>query len=262
MADLGYFSQKIGSAIDRVLCERFERRERELPQGRFVSLCFDDFPKSAVETAAPMIEAQGWRATWYVAGGYLAATEPKYGAMFDATDLARLQQTNHDFGCHTYDHVDCRAASADEIDAQCRRNLALMREHGVTDVKSFAYPFGAANLSSKKNLSTSEMALRGVKPGLNRGEVDLNMLKACGLQKNNGGIDRAMADLQTLTESAGWLILFTHDVRDAPSPWGVTPEDYRTLLGAIADSGADVVTVGEMMTRLERPLEHVPSVAA
>ena len=48
MADLGYFSEKITNAIDRVRCERFEKRERTLPAGRFVSLCFDDFPRFAV----------------------------------------------------------------------------------------------------------------------------------------------------------------------------------------------------------------------
>ena len=262
MADLGYFSQKIGSAIDRVLCERFEKRERDLPKGRFVSLCFDDFPKSAVETAAPMIEARDWRATWYVAGGYLGKTEPKYGAMFEAEDLDRLRQAGHDFGCHTFDHVDCRQAGAEEIDAQCRRNLDFMREHGITDVRSFAYPFGTANLTTKKNLSTSDMALRGVKPGLNRGKVDLNMLKACGLQDNNGGIRQAIADLETLTASDGWLIIFTHDVRTSPSPWGATPDDYRTLLAAIADSGAEVVTVGDMMKRLDAETAQTQSVAA
>ena len=262
MADLGYFSQKIGSAIDRVLCERFEKRERKLPAGRYVSLCFDDFPKSAVETAAPMIEAQDWRATWYVAGGFMGKTEPDYGTMFDEGDLARLKQSGHDFGCHTFDHIDCREASAEEIDAQCRQNLDFMQAHGISDVRSFAFPFGAANLTSKKNLSVSDMALRGVKPGINRGTVDLNMLKACGLQENNDGIGRAMADLEALQESDGWLILFTHDVRGAPSPWGATPEDYQKLLNAVQASGAEVLTVGEMVARLDANTSSAQSVAA
>lgn len=262
MADLGYFSQKIGTVIDRVLCERFEKRERNVPTGRYVSLCFDDFPKSAVETAAPMIEARDWRATWYVAGGFMGQTEPDYGAMFDAGDLARLKQAGHDFGCHTFDHVDCRDASAAEIDEQCRRNIQFMAAHDITDVRSFAYPFGAANLSSKRNLSDSDMALRGVKPGLNRGQIDLNMLKACGLQENNGGIGQAMSDLEQLRQSDGWLIIFTHDVRSAPSPWGVTPEAYQQLLSAVAASGAEVVTVGDMIARIDAQTAKEQSIAA
>ncbi|MHA7899182.1 MAG: polysaccharide deacetylase family protein [Henriciella sp.] len=250
MTDLGYFSEKIGSAIDRVLCETFEKREAKLPSGRYVSLCFDDFPKSAVDTAAPMIEAEGWRATWYVAGGFMGTDQPHYGTMFDAADLIRLAEAGHDFGCHTFDHVDCRQVSAEEIDAQCRQNLEFLAAHGIGDVNSFAYPFGAANLTSKKNLSNANMALRGVKPGINSSPIDLNMLKATGLQHDNGGIARARQDLKALKQSEGWVIIFTHDVSAAPSPWGVTPEGYRELLSAVEESGAEVVTVGEMVARI------------
>jgi peptidoglycan/xylan/chitin deacetylase (PgdA/CDA1 family) len=262
MADLGYFSEKITNAIDRVLCERFEKRERTLPAGRFVSLCFDDFPRSAVETAAPMIERLGWRATWYISGGVKGKIEPSYGPMFNEDDLARLKQSGHDFGCHTFDHIDCREATATQIEEQCQRNREFMSAHGISDVKSFAFPFGTASLSSKKNLSVSDMALRGVKPGIIRGRADLNMLKACGIQDDNGGIGRAMADLETLQQSDGWLIIFTHDVRATPSPWGVTPEDYQSLLSAIEASGAEVLTVGDMVARLDANTEHTQSVAA
>lgn len=251
MTDFGYFSQKIGGAIDRLLCETLERRPRSLPSGRYVSLCFDDFPKSAATNAAPMIEARGWRATWYVAGGFCGETENLYGPMFETSDLAQLASNGHDFGCHTFDHVDCRTVDAAEIADQSTRNMDFLRRQGITDVPSFAYPFGAVNLSSKKTPALSEFALRGVKPGLNRGAVDLNMMRACGLQDDNGGLARALQDLDALQRTDGWLIIFTHDVRDTPSPWGVTPEDYARLLSAIAESGSEVVTVGDMVKRME-----------
>lgn len=243
--------QKIGGAIDRVLCETFEKREREIPAGRYVSLCFDDFPKSAATVAAPMIEQLGWRATYYVSGGFRGTAQPQYGTMFDDQDLHRLHQNGHDFGCHTYDHIDCRTAPLEEIEEQCTRNLEFLARRGITDVNSFAFPFGAANLASKRNLSSSEFALRGVKTGLNRGRADLNMLRACGLQDNKGGTQKALQDLKALQQSDGWLILFTHDVQETPSPWGVTPEAYRELLAAIDASGAEVVTVGDMVERMK-----------
>ena len=82
MADFGYFSQKIRSGIDGILCRSMAKRTQKLPAGRYVSLCFDDFPQSAALTAAPMIERLGWRATWYVAGGYMSGQEDHYGTMF------------------------------------------------------------------------------------------------------------------------------------------------------------------------------------
>ncbi|MEL6416700.1 MAG: polysaccharide deacetylase family protein [Pseudomonadota bacterium] len=253
MADLGYFSQKIGNTIDRVLCETLEKREFKLPKGRYVSFCFDDFPKSAVELAAPMLESRGWRATWYVAGGLLGQNDPHYGKMFEDSDLERLMRTGHDFGCHTFDHIDCRDVAPEVIEAQCLKNMDFLAARGITDVSSFAYPFGSVNLAAKRVLAPAEMALRGVKPGLNRGTIDLNMLKACGLQENNDGIGRAMSDLDALKRSDGWHIIFTHDIGPTPSPWGATQSDYSQLLQAVEASDIEVVTVGDMVRRLQTP---------
>ena len=88
------------------------------------------------------------------------------------------------------------------------------------------------------------------------------MLKACGLQDNQGGILRAIEELENLSKRDGWLIIFTHDVREQPSPWGVTPEDYDLLLGAIYASGADVVTVGDMVRRINGHLPAPQKLAA
>lgn len=251
MADLGYLSRKIDGAIDKILCENFDKRACQLPAGRYVSLCFDDFPQSAARTAAPMIERCDWRATWYVSGGFMGGREPEYGKMFEAEDLQLLRRNGHDFGCHTYDHINCRNASAEELAAQIQKSEAFLAKQEITDPSSFAFPFGAADLSAKRVISDTGMALRGVKPGTNRGRVDLNMLKACGLQDNEGGTARALRELEALKEQPGWLIIFTHDVRETPSPWGVTPQDYALLLDAVEHSGAEVVTVGDMVKRLE-----------
>jgi peptidoglycan/xylan/chitin deacetylase (PgdA/CDA1 family) len=251
MAGIGDLSRKIRNRIDNTLCESFEKKARALPPGRYVSLCFDDFPQSAVTFAAPLIEQRGWRATWYVAGGFRGKTEPHFGAMFEDHDLARLSAYGHDFGSHTFDHMDCRESSAAEIHAQCARNDAFLSARGISQVRSFAYPFGAANVAAKRNLSASDMALRGVQPGLNRGTADLNMLKATGLQKDKGGLARAFKDLEALKHGDGWLILFTHDICTTPSDWGATPDEYDRLLAAIAASGAEVTTVGDMVDRIQ-----------
>ncbi len=252
LSDHRNLTQKVDGAISRFLCENFETRPRRLPAGKYVSLCFDDFPQSAARHAAPMIEQRGWRATWYVAGGFMGQAESVHGAMFEAADLQALRRKGHDFGCHTFDHIDCRAANAAEIAEQGRLSAAFLRAHGIEDVRSFAFPFGSVDLAAKKLLSKGP-ALRGIKPGRNRDVVDLNLLKACGLQDNQGGTQRALSEIDALRAQDGWVIIFTHDVRETPSPWGVSPADYADLLAAIDASGAEVVTVGEMVDRLEAP---------
>lgn len=250
MSGLRVISEKIGGAIDKTLCEVFERRMCTLPAGKYVSLCFDDFPQSAAKNAAPLIEDRDWRATWYVSGGFMGQTDPHYGKMFDASDLERLRLNGHDFGCHTFDHTNCRQVDDNDIALQMQRNQAFFERHNIANVRSFAFPFGATNLSAKRQMAMAGQSLRSIQAGTNRDHVDFSFLKACGLQDDKGRTARALQELQGLKERDGWLIIFTHDVRDAPSPWGVTAEEYESVLDAIAASGADVVTVGEMVDRL------------
>jgi peptidoglycan/xylan/chitin deacetylase (PgdA/CDA1 family) len=250
MSEQKPLSQKIRSGIDGVLCRSMVKRVFPLPPGRYVSLCFDDFPKSAATVGAPMVEAMGWNATFYVAGSYLGAEREHFGEMFDEGDLRRLARQGHDFGCHTFDNLNCAKARPIEIYDQRRKNRAFFRSHGIARVRSFAYPFGAADLSAKKALTEDNLALRGVKPGINRSVADFNILKANGLQASQGGILRALEELEMLCASDGWMIIFTHDVSPDPSPWGVTPEDLEHVLTAVRASGAEVVTVGDMVDRI------------
>lgn len=256
MLDLGYISRKMRAKIDGIVSRTLAKQPMRLPAGRYVSLCFDDFPKSSAETAAPMIEQLGWRATWYVAGGYLGTTHEHYGKMFDGTDLFRLIRMGHDIGCHTFDHIDCANADPAELLVQCTRNQAFLSTFGVEEVQSFAFPFGAHDVASKQTLAPSGLALRGITPGLNLEVVDFSLLRACGLQRDQKGLRRAMMELETLSQIDGWQIIFTHDVRDNPSSWGVTPADYADLLEAVQASGAEVVTVGDMVQRIRRLPEN------
>ena len=262
MVNIGSLSRRIRVKMDEALSRSLAKQPLRLPAGRYVSLCFDDFPKSAAETAAPMIEQLGWRATWYVSGGYLGKSHQHFGAMFDVADLFRLIRAGHDIGCHTFDHIDCARTDPADMLVQCARNQAFLQTFGVAEIQSLAFPFGAHDLTAKKALARSDLALRGIDPGLNRTVVDLSLLKACGLQDDQNGLSRARRALGTLSRSDGWQIIFTHDVRDNPSAWGVTPDAYSDLLHAIRASGAEVVTVGEMVRRIRALPENACAKAA
>ena len=251
MNEIGFLSKKIRGAVDGLLCQSLVKRPHAMPPGRYVSLCFDDFPRSAALTGAPMLEQRGWRATFYVSGGFLNAQHEHFDEMFRDDDLRTIIRNGHDVGCHTFDHINCADASAAEMAEQRAQNALFLKKYGIHDIRSFAYPYGTANLACKRAMHAEDLALRGVKTGINRGAVDFNMLKATGMQKNKGGILRALEDLEALSASDGWLILFTHDVRETPSDWGVTPEDFDHVLHAVESSGADVVPVGEMVERIQ-----------
>jgi hypothetical protein len=44
-----------------------------------------------------------------------------------------------------------------------------------------------------------------------------------------------------------WLILYTHDVRETPSPWGCTPDALDRLIDHARTAGCDIRAVGEVL---------------
>ena len=251
MADLGYFLQNPVRKIRETLPRFVARDTLDLPQGRHVSICFDDFPKSAATLGRAELGQRGWKATWYAAGGLMASEHPVYGQMFDADDLAALVRDGHDIGCHTYSHLDCFTASDEAVLEDYERNRAFFEEQGLPAPKSFAFPYGSVDVSAKRLLMDRVPALRGVRPGIHEGTVDRGLLTATGIEDYNGGIRRALEQLNEMSGEASWLVIFTHDIRENPSPWGCTLPNLRKLFDAIEESGADVVTVAEMLERMD-----------
>ena len=47
-----------------------------------------------------------------------------------------------------------------------------------------------------------------------------------------------------------WLIFYTHDVRDTPSPYGCTPRYFEDAVRIAVDSGARIVTVADALASL------------
>ena len=61
------------------------------------------------------------------------------------------------------------------------------------------------------------------------------------------GVDRYFDEA---VESGGWLIFYGHDVADAPSPYGCTPDLMRHALQAAGKRDMPIVTVAEALRRI------------
>ena len=84
-------------------------------------------------------------------------------------------------------------------------------------------------------------------PGVNAGSVDLQFLRAMPLidrQMDRDGIDRAFDEAQT---NNGWLIFYSHDVTDRPSPYGCSPALLNHALEAAARRKIPALTMAEAM---------------
>lgn len=209
-----------------------------------VSFTFDDVPESAVHEGAPALEAEGVRGTWYLCAG-LFGRDGHMGRFADAGDARRLASAGHEVACHTRDHIDCHRADDERLLADVEANVAALRALGGS-ADHFAFPYGEVGPRAKGLLGPRYGSLRGVHAGLVHDGGDRNQLPAVGIEGEDGEagargwIDRAVAE-------KGWLILFTHDVRANPSPWGCTPEALARLVRYAKGQGCDIRTVGEVL---------------
>lgn len=212
-----------------------------------ISITFDDFPRSALDNGGRLLEAEGGAGTFYAAFG-LAGTDTPVGPVGRLADLAACVDRGHEIACHSYDHLDCFVATAQQIDESLARNQAIARELGVASFKHFAYPFGRYSATAKRIAMRRYVSARGITPGVNRGNIDLGLLKSVALYSH---LDRRRwaPYFAALQSRGGWLIFYTHDVSSSPSPYGCTPEDLNFVIRRAKEIGATVLPVGAVVEK-------------
>jgi peptidoglycan/xylan/chitin deacetylase (PgdA/CDA1 family) len=217
--------------------------------GGVVSFTFDDFPRSAWVNGGAILEQYGCHGTYYAAMG-LAGTENHLGPMFRLDDLRAAHARGHEIACHTFTHRDCarlpRAVIAAEIDENA---ASLSRVLDAAPVVNFAYPFGGVSQAAKSALAARFVSCRGTGRGLNRGTVDLADLFSTSLYSQNFDGDRLCRLIDEARAQSAWLIFYTHDVADEPSPFGCTPAQFRSIVAYAAENAA-VLPVRDVLAEL------------
>lgn len=202
-----------------------------------VSFTFDDFPKAALE-GADIVEKAGGRAGFYASTGYLGATHPQFGEMFDAATLSDLHARGHEIGAHTHGHIDCARTRLRVVERDVGANLVQLVTAGhVPTVSSFAYPYGETTFATKQWSANVFSTARGVLPGINVGEIDRAQLRAVELGESERLRKRAVAMLEDCAEMRGWLVFFTHDVGASPTEFGVSSAQLQELAKRAVDLG-------------------------
>jgi peptidoglycan/xylan/chitin deacetylase (PgdA/CDA1 family) len=218
---------RINNQLVRYLCAVPFRLRNEHPM---VSFTFDDAPVSAATTGAAMLEEYDARGTFYVAGS-LADTWSGNRTATGPDHIVDLHRRGHEIGCHTFSHKRATELSAAMMAAEIAKNRRyLLALDASIRIENFAYPYGAGSVLRKRQLGKAFRSSRGILPGINRGSVDLQYLRAMPLIDDlidHDGIDRA---LDESIDSNGWLIFYSHDVEPDPSPFGCSPSLLRYAL--------------------------------
>lgn len=104
----------------------------------------------------------------------------------------------------------------------------------------------------KRMLGSSATSCRGTLAGLNGPEVDLNLLRANALYGDIEQFEPARKLVLENEARRSWLIFYSHDVADRPSPFGCTPSLLQQVVTFVASRGAKIMTVSEALAALTR----------
>lgn len=241
-------SRDIVSKVRRRLTQHYAARPTTFEFSQpMLSITFDDFPASAADAGARVLERHGARGTYYTASG-MAGVEGPCGVGYTPPDIARLVASGHEIGCHTSTHADCARRDIFATLDDLARNRDALMQMGAPAPRTLAYPYGETTNGVKDNLPPRLSSARGILPGINVGAGDLAQLRAYPLF-GDGWLSRCTSALKTAAKRNGWMIGFTHDVSDTPSNWGTRADDLDALLTEAHELGVVVVPVSAALSR-------------
>ncbi len=215
------------------------------PERSIITFGFDDFPKSAADNGADVLESIGAKAIFYACSG-LAGRENLTGEQFVDTDMLALVRAGHEIGAHTHTHRDCAHMPTETALEDIARNLDELRQMGLkTPARHFAYPYGETTLALKRALKDRFVTARGIRAGLNRTRADRMHLRAMELTPDTATTKRAIDAIEQAANAPSWLHIFTHDIRNNPSPYGTTRQELKKIAKTARSSGILIATPGE-----------------
>ncbi len=225
--------------IAQRLCKKRATKVSAFP---IISFTFDDFPRSALTGAGTMLREKGLHGTYYVSMTFMGQ-QSSLGDMCDIGDLHTLVAEGHELACHTFGHLYCPHVSAEQFARECKRNQSAVAEalNGY-QLHNFSFPSGAVTWTAKSTLITMYDTCRTVEDGINTNIVDLGFLRANPIYSRRP-VNWLRRTIEENAKQAGWLILYTHDVRDRHSDVGCTPAYFREILRSVIASGATVMTI-------------------
>ncbi|MDH0613103.1 MULTISPECIES: polysaccharide deacetylase family protein [unclassified Agrobacterium] len=240
-------TQKIGTIADRVN----NRLVRYFPgpavrietSGPIVSFTFDDVPATAWTNGARILEDEGVRGTFYIAGTFIDGHNEQQ-EMISAKGCSELAAAGHELACHTYSHRKLSSFSRRGLAEDLDRNDSVLGSFdGKRHRQNFSVPFGMASPIMQPLLRRRFRTARGIMPGINRGGIDPHNLAAVELRSDRNYLDAADRWLDEALQNGGWLVIFTHDVSATPSFYGCPEERFRGLVRRATSGGAKVMTV-------------------
>ncbi len=216
------------------------------PKLALVSFTFDDAPLSSFINGGKILEAYGFRGTYYVSSGLIGKFN-QTGRIVDLQTITEFHDRGHEIANHTDSHLNCKDSGPISMAWSIRKNKKKL--NGIMS-DNFSFPFGSAVASSRCVARICTSSARGIGYNINRGLIDPMYLMAVRVY-NRLGIEKCLDLVLECTRNGGWLIFYTHDVCDEPSDYGCTVEQFAELVKSVSYNGLSVFTVKKALNIIE-----------
>ena len=240
----------------RYVRERLEERAvRALPVSTLnvtctrpiVSFTFDDVPSTAQSAGARILEHSGVCGTFYIAGGLLGKSEPDR-ELISVEGCRSLADAGHEIGCHTYAHRAVRTLGGLELAEDLDRNRHLLDQFSpTTERRNFAYPYNQGSLRHRKVFAKRFTTARGGGDRINRGAINRSYLWGMEIRQPESDALSLTNQIDALIARPGWLIFFTHDISEMPTPYGCTPDTFSILVRYAVSKGCLILPVRDAL---------------
>ena len=245
----------LGQRVRRgVLNKISRRRSRRLhdfnDRPPVLTLSFDDVPRSAIQEGVPVLQAYDALATFYVCGSYCELGSD--GSYATVSDLQAISALGHEIGCHGFGHIDFQQVRPADILRDLDRNATFFAEAGLSEARTFAYPYGRATPRAKSLCAARFDICRGVYPDLSGPGADLNILPSVEFYAASLTPATIEQWLDKLSLSGGVLSFFSHGVTTNPGPFDCTPDQLDLVLRLAKQKGIVVKRMRDVLAETER----------
>lgn len=234
-----------------------ENPEDPSPKNPMISFVFDDGWDSGYQNAAPLLDKNGFKGTFYIV---TETYKEEFDAFMTGNQILNLQSRKHEVGAHTRTHADLTLMSAaearDEISGSRQDLLTL----GIRNVRSFAYPYGSYNDSVKTLVRDAGFDnARSIIEGLNFMEgLDPLLLKWRGPQRTTS-VAQIKMWVDEAIETGGWLILSFHEINNSGNQYSTLPGDFKQIVEYVNSKDIQVVTVSQGFDIINDSNQTIPS---
>jgi peptidoglycan/xylan/chitin deacetylase (PgdA/CDA1 family) len=222
----------------------------EFSEGMF-SFTFDDAWESEYVNALPMLQAAGFKATFYLTTNGIDQGWNLFMKPWQVQDIAAK---GHEIAGHTLLHPDLTAISASEVMTEIGSSRSYLQALTGQAVTSFAYPYGRSNAAVKDLVrQAGYTSARGVsfQERNTAGSDTYDLRSRC--------FDTAMptsaifAQIDAAIANRQWYVLCMHEIKLNGDDLAMPPAQLQQIVDYVRQSGVKVVTVAQGRALMQSP---------